>query len=131
MAKTTQELNQHVTAIKIQIEDGNTGAPASYHVINNLNINIGEGYPITTLTIASYYSQKQQQAHKHPMMTTNMTLVGMPPRGADAFDWAYRSLVAPVAPDAVDAYGSPVQAHQFTGAELVLEAAAPTATDAG
>lgn len=128
MAKNNQELNT-VIGLKVDIVDDNTGAPAGYHVISGLNIFVNSGY--CDVTLSSYYNQNLQQAGKHAMGTVGITVHGIPPRGVDVFDWAYRSIVAPVAPDAVDAYGSPLQAHVFTGAELVAETPAKANAEAG
>ncbi|UOP05356.1 hypothetical protein [Conchiformibius kuhniae] len=127
MAKNTQN-QTHIIGLKKDIVDEQTGAPAGYHVINDLHIGYGSAY--ATATLASYYSQKLHEAGKQPMGSTTVTLYGTPPRGTDVQDWAYRSIAAETAPDALDPYGNPVQPHQFSGADLVF-APADAGTEAG
>lgn len=127
MAKNQTPKN--IVGLKIDIVDENTGAPAGYHVIHDLYLGINGGS--ATATLASYYNKTLHDAGKHAMGTASVQLHGVPPRGEDVLDWAYRSIAAPVGPDAVDAFGSPVQAHLFTGAELVTATPAETGTEGG
>ena len=113
-----------IIGLQIDIVDESTGAPAGYHVIHDLYLGINGGS--ATATLASYYNRKLHDAGKHAMGTATVTLYGIPPRGDDALDWAYRSIIAPVAPNATDPYGNPLLPHSFTGAVLVTDTPAET-----
>ncbi|RRD91459.1 hypothetical protein [Conchiformibius steedae] len=127
MAKN--QTTKNIIGLQIDIVDETTGAPASYHVISDLTISMGGAY--ATATLASYYNRKLHDAGKHAMGTATVTLYGTPPRGEDALDWAYRSIAAPIAPDATDIYGNPLLPHSFTGAVLVSDSPAETGSEAG
>ena len=123
MAKNQTPKN--IIGLQTEIVDESTGVPASYHVISRLEINISGAY--ATATLVSYYKKKLHDAGKQPLgSATALPLHGTPPRGEDALDWAYRSIIAPVAPDATDPYGNPLLPHSFTGAVLVTDTPAET-----
>lgn len=131
MAKQTKtpetQSPQMIAGLNIAITDDNTGAPAGHHVITALYVDLAGGYGQATL--ASYYNQAQHAAGKQPMGSTTITLYGVPPRGVDVLDWAYRSIAARLPEDAVDAYGQPIVPHQFAGAELVMADVPPDQAD--
>ena len=98
---------QIIIGIAADVEDVNTGVPASFHVISGVHLDLTNKY--YTATVDSYYSQDLYNKGKRYLGSVSFTLSEAPPRGVDIIDWALSSLVDSENPNP----------HQFTGAELV------------
>lgn len=110
---------KNIIGISAEIEKDDVAAPSSFHVIGNLNIDCK--YKIVTATIESHFSRKYYETGKTCLHSQVITLHGLPPRNQDVFDWAYHSIVAPIAEGAADNHGNLFVPHLFTGAELLSE----------
>lgn len=98
---------QMIIGISAEVEDVNTGVPASFHVISGIHLDLTNKY--YTATVDSYYNQDLYEKGKRALGSVSFTLSEAPPRGVDVIDWALSSLVD----------GENPNPHQFTGAELV------------
>lgn len=107
---------KHIIGIAIEIDDPNTGALASFHVISSLNTSWK--YNNAQATLDSYASRKAFDLGKQPMGSQIITLYGSPENECSKA-WAYRHLVAPIPEGTLDVYQNPVMPHDFTGGELV------------
>ncbi|RPD83129.1 hypothetical protein EGK75_13480 [Neisseria weixii] len=101
---TKQQTNIGMIA---DIEDVNTGVPASYHVVSGVHLDLTNRY--YTVTVDSYFNQKLFEKGKKALGSVQFTLSEAPPRGVDVIDWALSALVD----------GDNPNPHQFTGAQLV------------
>lgn len=110
---------KYIIGILAGIEDPNTGVPAEFHVVSDYHIS--QKYKTATATLESYFSKRHHDNGKQALGSQSVTLQGIPDRGNDTLDWIYRSIVANIPDGATDAYGNPIVAHAFTGAELVSE----------
>lgn len=110
---------QMIIGIIHEIEDVNTGVPASFHTIGELTINRRHGF--MTVSLDSYFSAKHCENGKQPLGSVSFTLRGVPAREEDPYDFAYRAIVAPIHDGDTDIYGNPVQPNDFTGAELAVK----------
>lgn len=90
-----------------EVEDVNTGVPASFHVASGVHLDLTNHY--YTVTVDSYFSQSLFEKGKKALGSVSFTLSEAPPRGVDVIDWALSALVDSDNPNP----------HQFTGAELV------------
>ncbi|MRN38619.1 hypothetical protein CRG49_000540 [Neisseria sp. N95_16] len=98
---------QMIIGIKADVEDVNTGVPASFHIISGVHLDLTNKY--YTATVDSYYNQDLYDKGKRALGSVSFSLSEDPPRGVDVIDWALTSLVDSDNPNP----------HQFTGAELV------------
>ncbi|OSI06791.1 putative phage associated protein [Neisseria animaloris] len=109
--------NQIAVGIKHHIIDQDTGVPTQFHTVSMLAVDFDNG--VHSVTVNHYFSQDLFDLGKKPFRASRYELYGTPPRGGDIVDWALKSIVAPISDGAVDVYGQPLQANDFTGAELV------------
>lgn len=109
--------NQMVIGIAAEIVSEDTGVPAHFHTVSNVNIDYVN--KMTFATVSSYYSEKLYENGKAAVGSLNTTLYDIPPRGVDVIDWVCRSLIAPVEEGATDAYGNTITPHALTGGTLV------------
>lgn len=108
---------KHIIGISIEIEDPNTGVPTDFHVVSDYHVS--HKYKTATATLESYFSKRHHDIGKQALGNQSITLYGVPERGQDTLDWIYRNAVAAIPDGSIDAYGNPLYAHAFTGAELV------------
>ncbi|WP_373753338.1 hypothetical protein [Neisseria weixii] len=101
---TKQKMNIGISA---EVEDVNTGVPASFHVVSGVHLDLTNRY--YTVTVDSYFNQGLFEKGKKALGSVSFTLSEAPPRGVDVIDWALSALVDSDNPNP----------HQFTGAELV------------
>jgi hypothetical protein len=101
--------------LKLSYVTPNTGAPASYHVVQQ----VGLDYVSTLMsaTVASYLDSDAKDAGKFPMYTQQIQIVGLPESGVDAKSFAESALAAPVPQD--DGGLSNTNRYAFAGAEIV------------
>jgi hypothetical protein len=90
-----------------------TGAPATYHVVNNVRMDAKLGTTVATVT--SYVDQPSFAAGKFPLYTQDITLATLP-GAADAFDFSYAQLVLPAPTDGTAVLGT---RYTFAGGTLV------------
>lgn len=103
--------------IKLDIEDEVTGAPIGFHTISSLAENYSSN--TTTVGISSYFTQKAFNSNRQPVgQVQYITVSGTAPRGVDAQNHAYQTLVA-VTEENADAIASTIAPNIFTGATLV------------
>lgn len=94
-------------AIKYDIEDVNTGAIASYHVIEYISVDFK--YKSITATVNGYVSERSYNNGKNPLVSHTVTISEMPDGGEVTRDWLYRRAIA-------ETEGN---MHTFSGGELV------------
>ena len=100
------EAKRIIVGIACDIIDDNTGAPASFHTVSGVHLDLSNQY--CTVTLDSYFNQKMYESGKRSMGSSQIQMDSPPPRGQDVIDWALQVIVAPSeTPD------------DFTGAELV------------
>ena len=95
-----------IVGIACDIIDDNTGAPASFHTVSGVHLNLTNQY--YKVTLDSYFSQHVYEGGKRSMGSTEIEIKSPPPRGQDVIDWALQAIVAPSETPTA-----------FTGAELV------------
>ena len=105
------EAKRIIVGIACDIIDNNTGAPASFHTVSGVHLNLTNQY--YKVTLDSYFSQQVYEGGKRSMGSTEFEIKSPPPRGQDVIDWALQAVTAS------DAEGSP-----FAGAQLVYADAA-------
>jgi hypothetical protein len=104
--KIMAEAKRIIVGIACDIIDDNTGAPASFHTVSGVHLDLSNQY--YTVTLDSYFNQKMYESGKRSMGSSQIQMDSPPPRGQDVIDWALQAIVAPSeTPD------------DFTGAELV------------
>lgn len=114
MAKAKQQI---ILGINHEILDEQTDVSTNFHVVRHVSLDFANRYHVVSLD--SYARQRTYERGGRAVGSVQFNLTGTPPRGSDMLDWVYRSIVAPVAEGAVDAYGQPLTGNGFTGAELV------------
>lgn len=97
-------------AIKHEIEDENTGAVATYHVIEYVSADFK--YQSVTATVNGYVSKRTYEAGRNPLSSQTLSVNGLPEDGDVARDWLYRQAVAA---------NNEGNSGVFAGAELVEE----------
>jgi hypothetical protein len=105
-----------IKGISARIEDPNTGADATFHVIHFYSVDVRN--QLSTALLEGYVSQEAQAAGRNALMHHNVQVPGMPD-GACALDWLYAAVVMPAPVNADDAAASQ---NVFAGAALVREA---------
>jgi hypothetical protein len=104
-----------IKGISTRIEDPNTGADATFHVIHFYSVDVRN--QLSTALLEGYVSQDAQAAGRNALMHHNVQVPGIPD-AAGALDWLYAAAVKP-APAGID---SAVASHNvFAGATLVSE----------
>jgi hypothetical protein len=105
-----------IKGISAQIEDPNTGANATFHVIHFYSVDLRN--QISTALLEGYVSQDAQAAGRNALMHHNVQVPGIPD-DSGALDWLYAAVVKP-APARADAPVAPQ--NVFAGTSLVSEA---------
>ncbi|GAC1315523.1 MAG: hypothetical protein NVSMB28_00090 [Collimonas sp.] len=105
-----------IKGISARIEDPNTGADATFHVIHFYSVDVRN--QLSTALLEGYVSQNAQSAGRNALMHHNVQVPGIPDT-SDALDWLYAAAIMP-APDSID--GSATPQNVFAGAALVREA---------
>jgi len=105
-----------IKGISTRIEDPNTGADATFHVIHFYSVDVRN--QLSTALLEGYVSQDAQAAGRNALMHHNVQVPGMPD-DAGALDWLYAAVVKP-APAGVNSAVTPQ--NVFAGAVLVSEA---------
>jgi hypothetical protein len=82
----------------------NTGAVATYHVVQQLTLDYVS--TLTNCTVASYLSKDAKDGGKFPMYSQQIQVQGLPAAAQDPLTFAEGELIAPVPDD--------VNASQFT-----------------
>lgn len=95
-----------VIAINHEIEDENTGAAASYHVIEYVSIDYKYGNAAATLN--GYVSKKAHEAGRNPLCSHTVTVEALPDGEEVSRAWLYQKVVEQGNDQSV-----------FSGAELV------------
>jgi hypothetical protein len=72
----------------------NTGAPAAYHVVQQLTLDYVSS--ITNSTVASYLSKDAKDAGKFPMYTQQIPVDGLPVAGQDPLLYAEGRIIEPM-----------------------------------
>lgn len=108
---------KRIIGISAEIEDENTGVPASFHVISNMNVSFK--YGSSQATLDSYFSRKHFDQGKQALGSQVVTLHGVPEDGQCSKAWAYHNIVAQIPDGTTDGYGNQIMPHAFTGGELV------------
>jgi hypothetical protein len=106
-----------IKGINARIEDPNTGADATFHVINFYSVDVRN--LLSTALLEGYVSQDAQAAGRNALMHHNVQVPGIPD-GTCTLDWLYEAVVMP-APASAD--GAAASQNVFAGAVLVHEAA--------
>jgi hypothetical protein len=101
--------------LKLSYVTPNTGAPASYHVVQQVGLDYVSS--LTSATVASYLDGDAKDAGKFPMYTQQIQIAGLPDAGADAKAFAESSLAGPVPQDGTGL--SNPNRYVFAGAEIV------------
>jgi hypothetical protein len=104
-----------IKGISAQIEDPNTGADATFHVIHFYSVDVRN--QLSTALLEGYVSQDAQATGRNALMHHNVQVPGIPD-AASALDWLYAEVVKP-APAGVDSAVAPQ--NVFAGATLVSE----------
>lgn len=105
-----------IKGINARIEDPNTGADATFHVIHFYSVDVRN--QLSTALLEGYVSQDAQSAGRNALMHHNVQVPGTP-EGACTLDWLYAAVVMP-APASAD--GAVVSQNVFAGAALAHEA---------
>ncbi|MFZ6813763.1 hypothetical protein ACO0K3_04800 [Undibacterium sp. Rencai35W] len=105
-----------IKGISARIEDPNTGADSTFHVIHFYSVDVRN--QLSTALLEGYVSQDAQAAGRNALMHHNVQVPGIPNATA-ALDWLYAAVVMP-AP--VSADGASALQNVFAGAVLVHEA---------
>lgn len=95
-----------IVAIQHEIEDENTGAMATYHVLEYLNIDYK--YQNVTATLNGYVSKKAYDGGRNPLCSHSLNIQSLPEDGEVSRDWLYSKAVE------ADNEGS-----VFAGSELI------------
>ncbi|CAE6856160.1 hypothetical protein [Paraburkholderia domus] len=109
-------------SLKKTITIDTIGAPASFHVIDNLYLNKGSNF--MSVTLKSYFSDETYGQNKQPLsMSTVVMFNGIPPAGVDPFAYAESLLVQAEpkdgTPDPTIYPALPANRYLFAGAEIV------------
>lgn len=105
-----------IKGISARIEDPNTGADATFHVIHFYSVDVRN--QLSTALLEGYVSQDAQAAGRNALMHHNVQVPGIPD-AVGALDWLYAAVVMP-ASAGVD--GAAASQNVFAGATLVREA---------
>lgn len=97
---------KQVIAINHEIEDGSTGAVASYHVIEYVGFDYK--YNTVTATLNGYVSKKAHEAGRNPLCSHSISVNVLPEDGEVSRAWLYSKAVEQGNDQSV-----------FSGAELV------------
>lgn len=95
-----------IIAIKHEIEDENTGAVATHHVIEYVNIDYK--FKTVTATLNGYVSKKAYDAGRNPLCSHSITVNALPEDGEVSRAWLYSKAVEQRNEQSV-----------FSGAELI------------
>lgn len=99
-------MTKQVIAINREIEDGSTGAVASYHVIEYVSIDYK--FKTVTATLNGYVSKKAYDAGRNPLCSHSISVSVLPEEGEVTRAWLYGKAVEQDNEQSV-----------FSGAELV------------
>lgn len=106
--------------IQLSIEDGNNGAVAQFHTIQQYTVNLSN--KMTTVVIDGYVSKEKQEAGKSPLMSYNVTIPGLSD-SADVEGWIYNSLTTQaeqvLAVPGGYPYSGPTNASPYAGGVLI------------
>jgi hypothetical protein len=105
-----------IKGISARIEDPNTGADATFHVIHFYSVDVRN--QLSTVLLEGYVSQDSQAAGRNALMHHNVQVPGIPD-DAGAPDWLYAAVTQP-APAGADI--ASVSQNVFAGATLVRAA---------
>lgn len=102
-----------IQGISAQIEDPNTGATATFHVIHFYSVDVRNQQ--STALLEGYVSQETHAAGRNALMHHNVQVPGIPDCAA-ALDWLYAAAVKSL-PAGADATVKPQ--NVFAGAALI------------
>lgn len=78
-------------ALKKTITIESIGVPASYHVVDNVNVSKSTNF--TSAIVLSYYTEETFKAGKQPLSNPiSIMIAGVPPEGSDFFHYAEQVL---------------------------------------
>lgn len=82
-----------IIGLKHEIEDAETDATTTFHVIRHISLDPVGGYH--SVVVDSYVKQSTFARGGRAAATLQLSLQGEIPRGKDALNWLYESLAAP------------------------------------
>jgi len=101
--------------IKLNYTTPNTGAPATYHVVQQIMLDFVSS--ITNATVASFLSKEARDAGKSPMYAQQVPVDNLPAAGQDPLEYVEGRLIEPLPDGTVVApYAN---RYSFAGGEIV------------
>ncbi|MDO5058593.1 MAG: hypothetical protein Q4D82_01470 [Neisseria sp.] len=80
--------NRAIIALKLELEDEQTGALSDYHVLDSYYVSKSGGY--VQATFATYVSERAFKRGLHPVSNhIAVTAQSLPPQGEDLEQWLY------------------------------------------